>query len=263
MKAEIEALHTLQIQDMRMVKLEQQLAGIPRRLEEMSKDLVELETMLDLEKKKLEQTHDFQREQDDQLANEEEHIRTSKARHGSAKTPREASAAQREVESTRQMRDTRKDELVKINEAVASAEARIATTQAGLDDLRTKVDREAVKLNADKTRLTATLSAAEESRKSLTSVVQRELLQLYERVRRRGGGIAFVPVRERRCLGCRMEVPHGMYVDLKRGTEIPNCESCGRLLFWVGHFPSQYPITPEPEAAPKPKKRAAKKPVAS
>jgi predicted nucleic acid-binding Zn-ribbon protein len=259
MKSAIEALHALQVQDLRMVKLEKRLAGIPHRLDEMKKDLGELEGMLNVEKEKLEESHAFKRDQEDQLLSEDEHIRQSKSRMGSAKTPRELSAAQREIESTRRMRDARQEEIAKISQAIESAEGRIAATQGSLDELKETFGAEAQRLEADRDEIEATLAKTQASRRKLTEAVDRELLTLYERVRRRGGGVAFVPVRERRCLACRMQVPHGMYVALKKGEKIPHCESCGRLLFWAGHFPKHYPPVPEPEPAAKPKRRATKK----
>ena len=36
-----------------------------------------------------------------------------------------------------------------------------------------------------------------------------------------------------------MNVPHASYVELRKGTEIKSCESCGRLLYWQGHFPEE------------------------
>ncbi len=98
---QIEALHRLQISDLKMVNLERRLGGIPRRLEELSGDLAKLEAMLQAERSKLEETRDFKRAQEMQLADEEDHIRTSKSRLGSATSSREANATQREIDTTR------------------------------------------------------------------------------------------------------------------------------------------------------------------
>ena len=70
-------------------------------------------------------------------------------------------------------------------------------------------------------------------------------------------------VRERRCSACKMVVPHQIYVHLRKGDDILACESCGRLLYWVGHFPededaAKKKAEKQPKAAP-PRVRGAKK----
>ena len=30
------------------------------------------------------------------------------------------------------------------------------------------------------------------------------------------------------------------------------CETCGRLLYWAGHFPEEAPAEPKPKSAPQP-----------
>jgi hypothetical protein len=59
-----------------------------------------------------------------------------------------------------------------------------------------------------------------------------------------------------------MHVPHQAYVALRKGDDILACESCGRLLYWQGHFPNEEEAAAKAaEAKPKasPDKRAAAK----
>src|SRR5690554_1997221 len=55
MKVQIEALHRLQTQDRKMVSLERKLAALPRRKQEMERDLNKLEAMLQSELDKLDE----------------------------------------------------------------------------------------------------------------------------------------------------------------------------------------------------------------
>ena len=59
MKDQIEALHRLQVQDRRMVSLEQKLAAIPVRMAEMERDLGKLESMLRTELQRLDESRTF------------------------------------------------------------------------------------------------------------------------------------------------------------------------------------------------------------
>ncbi|MFO0633867.1 MAG: C4-type zinc ribbon domain-containing protein [Nannocystaceae bacterium] len=60
-------------------------------------------------------------------------------------------------------------------------------------------------------------------------------------------------------MACKMAIPHQIYVLLRKGDDIPACESCGRLLYWSGHFPDET-TAGKAEGAPKeaaPKARSA------
>jgi hypothetical protein len=89
-------------------------------------------------------------------------------------------------------------------------------------------------------------------------VIEKPMLRTYDRIRGRVGGIAFVAAREGRCSACKMHIPHQIYVQLRKGEEIESCESCGRLLYWSGHFPKgeDKKNEPAPKASP-PKRRPA------
>jgi len=237
--AEIKSLRKLQREDRRVVGIERRLEAIPRSLKEFETDLSKLEKMLDAEKDKLAESREFETAQKRQLEDEEEHVRNSKARINQIKTPRELAAAQREVESTRKMAAARTQELERIREAIEQAEARIGGMEKGLEELRAQVDVEREKLVAEQKELEEKLAKANAKRTTLTAKIDRELLREYERIRKRGGGVAFVPAHRRHCMACNVHVPHQGYVVLRRGDEILRCESCGRLLYWSGHFPKE------------------------
>lgn len=239
MNEQIAALHDLQVHDRKMVALERRLAEIPRRVEEMDNDLGVLEGMVTQERGKLDETQAFLKVQENRLEDEEEQIKTSKARLSAVKTTRELNAAQREIDATRRLSNARASEISNINEAITEASGRVDNMQSGLDSLKGEFDVERNKLKAESVKLGEMLNGDAGGRDKLVKCVELSLRRTYERIRRRAGGVAFVPVRERRCGACRMNVPHSKYVELKKGTEIIGCESCGRLMYWQGHFPKE------------------------
>jgi predicted nucleic acid-binding Zn-ribbon protein len=251
MKDQIEALHRLQTQDRRMVSIERKLAALPRRKQEMERDLGKLEAMLQAELDKLGESRSFRMDQERQLEEEREQIRGSKARISQVKTPRELSAAQRELDSTRRLADSREAELARIDEAIAEAEARIKAMEGGLGDLRASVAAERTRLDEIDGKLQRSYKKTRKARKTLTDTIEKTLLRRYERVRKRVGGIGFVGVRERRCTACKMAVPHQIYVSLRNADMIAVCESCGRMLYWAGLFPDENkPVEPKAKDAP-------------
>lgn len=239
MNPQIAALHQLQKQDRQLGRLERKLELIPRRIKELDEDLDRLRAMLDSERDKCEQTRNFQRSQEQQLADEEDLIRQSKQRLNQVKTARELSATQREIDTTRRLAGARSEEIDKLKAGVAEAEQRIASMNDSLMALAGQADEEKARLAETQGKIQNKLNKLKSRRTTLTSQLEADTLSTYERIRRRGGGLAFVAVRERRCSACKMVVPHQIYVHLRKGDDILACESCGRLLYWVGHFPEE------------------------
>lgn len=241
MNPQIPALHKLQSQDHRLTRLEHKLAAIPKRIEELDNDLERLEKMLKSEQGKTGDTEDFKKSQEQQLADEEEHIRQSKAKLNQVTNQREANAVQREIETTRRMVTARQEEIKKLEAATASARERIEAMGKAFEDLQAKAKAEKERLGTLSGKLEKDIGVLREQRSGLTAEIDRGTLNKYERIRKRYGGIAFVAAADQRCSACKMKVPHMTYVILRRGEEIENCENCGRLLYWRGHFPDEKP----------------------
>lgn len=251
MNPQIAALHRLQKQDRRLTNLERSLASIPVRIEELDGDLARLEKMLDAERSKFEETRSFQVSQENQLSAEEELIRQSKSRLNQVTTTRELAATQRELDSTRRMASKRSQEIKNLLEGVAEAENRIAAMEEELSKLRSQAEAEKQRLNDSRATLGSQIEKLRAGRGALTTEIDPDTLRTYDRIRKRWGGIAFMPSNRERCSGCKMMIPHQIYVRLVRGDEILGCEHCGRLLYWDGHFPED-PTADEPKPKPAP-----------
>jgi uncharacterized protein len=239
MNPQITALYELQKQDRRLRRLERRLELIPLRVKELDDDLAKLQAMLEAERRKCDETRSFQRTQEMQLSDEEEQIRSSKARISQVKTSRELNATQRELETTRRMASARSDEIGKLVQGVADAEQRIAAMNESLTQLRAQAEEEKTRLLASRDEVAARLARLRGDRDKLTSQIDRATLTTYERIRRRLDGVAFTAARSQRCTACKMVVPAQIYVAIKKGNDIIACETCGRLLYWSGNFPEE------------------------
>lgn len=233
---QIPSLRTLQRQDRRLTSLERRLREIPSRITTLDSDLHKLEQMLSAERNKLDDTRAFQQRQEMQLHDEEDLIRSSKSKLGQIKTARELNAQQRELETTKRMVQTRTGEITKLQDAVTKTEAQITKMDAQLQALRTAADEEKKRLAEEEAQLVESIEKSRKIRSRLVKDIERDVLATYERIRKRLGGLAFVAAHRERCTACKMVIPHIMYTRLLKGREILACESCGRLLYWSGHF---------------------------
>ena len=68
-------------------------------------------------------------------------------------------------------------------------------------------------------------------REQLVSEISPEVVEFYEEKKYEFGGNVFVPVYNKTCSGCSMQVPSAQYTKLLRGEGLVYCPNCGRILF--------------------------------
>jgi predicted nucleic acid-binding Zn-ribbon protein len=81
------------------------------------------------------------------------------------------------------------------------------------------------------TPVNAELHTAQAERMALTTGISTFLLQEYERICSRRGGVAVVALANETCQGCHMHLPPQMCLELQRHPRLTFCPHCQRMLF--------------------------------
>jgi predicted nucleic acid-binding Zn-ribbon protein len=67
-------------------------------------------------------------------------------------------------------------------------------------------------------------------REKLIARIQKNDLQMYERIRKAKSGLAVVPVKRSSCGGCYNRIPPQRVLELRKNAHLMTCERCGRIL---------------------------------
>jgi uncharacterized protein len=121
-------------------------------------------------------------------------------------------------------------EMEKLDEAkvaYAAAQAKLAATQG-------RVDEELVQLAERSAGLQRRLAELREERTALVGQVPEDWLSLYDRIFKKKGDAAVVPLTGEMCGGCHMKVVIGTIQSVKQAEGVTQCESCGRILYMEG-----------------------------
>ena len=73
-------------------------------------------------------------------------------------------------------------------------------------------------------------SSCQKERKKIIDLLDKRLLARYDRIRRRFPN-AVVPVDRGTCMGCHVNVPPQVYINLLKGDEVLNCPNCQRIMY--------------------------------
>jgi len=138
-------------------------------------------------------------------------------------------------------------EIAQADEAISEAETRVLEAMEGIDSASTRLS-EAEKqgeatlagvteqeraLDLREKELDARIAELRTAREALCSQLAADLLNHYQRIRRRP---ALAQVRDEMCLGCRIHIPPQQQVELIRGDTLITCSRCHRILIHPAAF---------------------------
>lgn len=116
------------------------------------------------------------------------------------------------------------EEADELRAKLAEAEARLAKSQEVVDaDLADLVTR--------RSNLEKQIGETQADRAKLAEKADPEVLNLYERLLRKKGGVAIAPEVNGQCGGCHVKLIAATKVKLHAENSIVQCETCGRILF--------------------------------
>ena len=230
MRDQLKWLEELQKHDAKIKELSQALGSIPAKINATLDDLVRVESLLSQERLQLEEARKYLAEQRGLLASEGEQITSAKQKLSQSKNPREANAAQREIDHTREMSHSREGEIKKLVEAVGAKEKVLNERSAEVQELRDSVEKDRGDSSAKMAGVRDELTKLEGERAGLASNLKADVLKRYAVIRNKKGN-AVAPVRAGACTACNMNLPPQLYNTLRRGVSIESCPYCHRILY--------------------------------
>ena len=139
-------------------------------------------------------------------------------------------AALKEIESNEKEMSAFETGLLELLEEVETLESQISDQHA----LLTEKDEEIATRKAETSRqikkLSKGSSSLQKERKKIIAQLDKRLLARYDRIRRRFAN-AVVNVKRGTCMGCHVNVPPQVYINLLKGDEILNCPNCQRIMY--------------------------------
>ena len=76
------------------------------------------------------------------------------------------------------------------------------------------------------------MAIEKQKRENLAIRIDRQTLNLYERIIRSRTDRAVVPLRNGSCSGCYAEIPLQKIADIRKCDRLLTCDICGRILYY-------------------------------
>lgn len=230
MREQLVLLLQLQKSDIRVRELQTAVTQLPAKLDPLRRDLAKLQSMLDGERGKLNETNTWRKAQQELIDREREALRQAQSKFQASKNTKEFNASSREVENKRKAIGDRETELKKVNEAAAQSTAQLEARDKDVDALRTELAQSEAQMAGQLGELKAQLAEATTARDAARAQVEPQWVKIYDSLAAKRG-YAVAPVVKSICQGCHMALPPQLSNVLARMESIETCPRCGRLIY--------------------------------
>jgi hypothetical protein len=224
-------LLTLQGYDDEAAALRAALSDVERRLQgdeeldEARRALIEAESTAKDVHRQQKLLEDEVERLSDKIAPEEKRLYD-----GSVRNPKELASIQHELELLRAERGKFEDRLIEALTQREAADTGLREAKKLVTQLEARWEQQTRDLKHEAIRLGDLIARAESRREAQKTLVTARVLQVYEDVRRRKGGMAVAKIQGGSCMGCRVTIPGSLRRRAMSQETLAQCPNCDRIL---------------------------------
>lgn len=147
------------------------------------------------------------------------------------KNIRELQAVQREIDQIKENNKQREEELIAVLEDIEARSALISEKEEELKKLEEEWNGKKEEIETEVARLEQAVTEASTGRQAIAGRLDGDLIQRYELIFSRRGGMAVVTVAGGICQGCYMNIPPQLWNEIIKSETLNLCPSCHRILY--------------------------------
>ena len=233
MEQELKTIFEAQIIDMQIIENERKLVLTPKKIENMDHDIKAMQEKVDKEKEILEELEKERRKKEKELEGEKEKIKKFESKLREVKTNKEYQASLKEIETAKQTNDKEEEEIIEVMVQFEELKKDFQSTSKLLKEKEKTSEVEKKKLLSEMDSIEKTNNELKEQRDNLLSVIDKTLRETYNRLILNRGGMAVVNVKIGVCLGCFMNIPPQLFIEVTKNRTLILCPSCNRIFYFT------------------------------
>ena len=233
MEQELRTIYEAQKIDMQIIENEKKLISTPKKIEKMEHDIKTMHEKVVKEKEILEEFEKERKKKEKELELEKEKIKKYESRLYEVKTNKEYQALLKEIETAKQANDKEEEEIIEIMVKAEDLKKDLESTSKLLKEKEKIAESEKKKLMGEMDSVDKTIVDLKQQRDNLLSVVDKTLRDTYSMLISRRGGTAVVNVKNGVCLGCFMNIPPQLFIEVTKNNRLILCPSCNRIFYFT------------------------------
>ncbi|HVN88994.1 MAG TPA: C4-type zinc ribbon domain-containing protein [Candidatus Binataceae bacterium] len=223
---------SLQTIDRELRELEESLSSVAGRVEELRRECQEYQAELDRLTAEEQESGLARRRLEKELAEGEARIRNKRMRLNQVRNDKEMQALAAEVESLKENNQRLEADMLAQMEGAEPRGPRIDELQQLVEQKVAEVAAVEKEIAAQMEDLKVSISKQRVDRDLMARDIAAPLLQRYQMIFSRRGGVAVIEAKGGTCQGCRMRLPPQLYNELQKHLQIHYCPNCSRILYF-------------------------------
>ena len=229
---ELETLCEMQKLDTQLIEHERKRAQAPKRLAEIEEDLQKAKDKMAKEKEIIEELDKERRRKETELDSEKERIKKVQSKLYEIRTNKEYQAVLKETEAAQAANDKTEEETILLLERIEELRKDYESSVAYVKKRDKEIDAEKKELEKEMSSLDSVVKKLKKERDALLGRVGGEAKARYKVLMEKRSGVAVVNVKNGVCLGCYMNIPPQLFIEVTRNVRLITCPSCNRIFYY-------------------------------
>ncbi|UCF77698.1 MAG: hypothetical protein JSW03_06165 [Candidatus Eiseniibacteriota bacterium] len=232
MTDEVAALVQLRGVDLRSVALRKIIASVPEQIAELTRKVELLREELVQKRALSEELRTTRRQKEREVEDFTEKIRKFEFQQFEVKTNKEYQALLHEIALLKEKRSHLEGEIIELMEQEENFAGEIREFESNVAREEAEAAQQRQLLEEELGRARRETKVLGEEKESLVKRLSSSVRVRYTRVAGGKGGIGIAAVENRACGACFTNLPPQTINEVRKGTRVISCETCGRMLVW-------------------------------
>jgi hypothetical protein len=149
------------------------------------------------------------------------------------KTNKEYQLFLREVDDSKKRKDALESELIELLDEKERIEKIVQESEKEFNLLDAQIDSEQKDIDKKTTEDREMLAEYLERRAEIGKTLEPSLMNRFNKISKMNQGLAVVNVKNEVCMGCFMNIPPQLYIEVQRGKALISCPQCSRILYHI------------------------------
>jgi len=233
LEQELKTIYEAQKINIQIIENERKLLLAPKKIEAMDKEIKGIKDKVEKEKGMIEELEKERKRKEKELDVEKEKVKKFESRLYEVKTNKEYQALLKEIEGTKETNDKTEEEIIIIMEKVEELKKDFESSLTHLKKREKESENEKNRLEKEINSMDKTIMDLKQSRDKLLSTVSDNLRATYNTLIEKRNGIAVVNVKNGVCLGCFMNIPPQLFIEVTKNRQLILCPSCNRIFYFI------------------------------
>ncbi|MBZ5659738.1 MAG: hypothetical protein LAO08_04965 [Acidobacteriia bacterium] len=248
MHPHLKYLIELQAVDFRLIEIRERISKFPKQLAEVEARVTAAKQLITAAKDALLTSQKERKTYEMDVEQWKERAKKYRNQSGEVKTNEAYKALLHEIQNAEDEAAKAEDRLLERMVSGEEYDRQLKAAEAAVKQVEAEANKERHAIQAEYNTAQKELAAAEAARAASAAAVPEDLVDHYERIAKRHGGIGLAEIRGEGCGQCGVHIrPHMIQLLQRDGNEeFYHCETCTRILYYPDHSAAPGPAAPSP-----------------